>query len=121
MTTVFIVEDNYLNFKMLNDVLEAYGYVCLHSDGDDDVVKRIADTQPDLIIMDVQLPRVTGIELTKSLKEYDQTKAIPILIVTAFALKGDEEMLNNSGCSEWITKPISIHNLVTSVKRLTNS
>lgn len=120
MAKIFIVEDNYLNFKMYNDILDAYGFECLHSDGDDDVMKRITDAQPDLIIMDVQLPRDSGIEITNKLKACCQTSDIPILIITAFALKGDEEMLNDSGCAEWMTKPVSVQNLITSVKRLTN-
>ncbi len=106
--TVLVVEDNELNMKLFNDLLEAHGYRVLQTrDGLSalDIAKR---ERPDLILMDIQLPEVSGIEVTKWLKEDDSLRSIPVIAVTAFAMKGDEEKIREGGCEAYISKPISV-------------
>ena len=106
--TVLIVEDNELNMKLFHDLLEANGYRVLQTrDGLSalDIARR---HMPDLILMDIQLPEVSGIEVTKWLKEDDELKSIPVIAVTAFAMKGDEEKIREGGCEAYISKPISV-------------
>jgi len=76
--------------------------------------------RPDLILMDIQLPEVSGLEVTKWIKEDDDLKAIPIIAVTAFAMKGDEEKIREGGCEAYIAKPISVTNFLETVARFLN-
>ena len=105
---ILIVEDNDLNMKLFNDLLQASGYRTLLSSDGRDVTGIARRERPDLILMDVQLPEISGIEITKTLKEDSELKHIPVLAVTAFAMKGDEEMIRNAGCDDYIAKPISV-------------
>ena len=105
---VLIVEDNELNMKLFNDLLEAQGYKVLQTRDGLSALDITRQNMPDLILMDIQLPEVSGIEVTKWLKEDDQLKHIPVIAVTAFAMKGDEEKIREGGCEAYISKPISV-------------
>jgi len=105
---VLIVEDNELNMKLFNDLLEAQGYAVLQTRDGLSALDITRQNMPDLILMDIQLPEVSGIEVTKWLKEDDQLKHIPVIAVTAFAMKGDEEKIREGGCEAYISKPISV-------------
>ena len=74
--------------------------------------------RPDLILMDIQLPEISGLEVTKWLKEDDDLAAIPVVAVTAFAMKGDEERIREGGCEAYISKPISVVHFLETIKRL---
>lgn len=91
--TVLIVEDNELNLKLFHDLLDANGYQTLQTRDGLEALEMARAHRPDLILMDIQLPEVSGLEVTKWLKEDDQLKAIPVIAVTAFAMKGDEEKI----------------------------
>ncbi|PCI41133.1 MAG: two-component system response regulator [Rhodospirillaceae bacterium] len=106
--TILIVEDNALNMKLFNDLLKSRDYVTLQSNDGSDVMEIAKEQSPDLIIMDIQLPGRSGLDLTKDLKADDDLKHIPIVAVTAFAMKGDEEKIREAGCDDYIAKPISI-------------
>jgi two-component system cell cycle response regulator DivK len=106
--TVLIVEDNELNMKLFHDLLEAQGYDTLQTKDGMEALELACTNRPDLILMDIQLPEVSGLEVTKWLKEDDDLKAIPVIAVTAFAMKGDEEKIRQSGCEAYIAKPISV-------------
>ena len=106
--TVLIVEDNELNMKLFHDLLEANGYRVLQTRDGLSALDLARHHMPDLIIMDIQLPEVSGIEVTKWLKEDDELKSIPVIAVTAFAMKGDEEKIREGGCEAYISKPISV-------------
>jgi two-component system cell cycle response regulator DivK len=106
--TVLIVEDNELNMKLFNDLLEAQGYRVLQTRDGLSALDIARANMPDLILMDIQLPEVSGIEVTKWLKEDDQLRHIPVIAVTAFAMKGDEEKIREGGCEAYISKPISV-------------
>jgi two-component system cell cycle response regulator DivK len=113
--TVLIVEDNDLNMKLFNDLLEARGYRVVKTRSGHDVLLLAREHRPDLILMDIQLPEISGIEVTKWLKDDDSLKAIPVIAITAFAMKGDEERIRQSGCEGYLSKPISIPKFLQTV------
>jgi two-component system, cell cycle response regulator DivK len=114
---VLIVEDNDLNMKLFHDLLEAHGYDTLQTKDGLEALQMARQHHPDLILMDIQLPEVSGLEVTKWIKEDDALKSIPIIAVTAFAMKGDEEKIREGGCEAYIAKPISIAHFLETVKR----
>lgn len=118
--TVMIVEDNELNMKLFHDLLEARGYDILETRDGMEALKMARDKKPDLILMDIQLPEVSGLEVTKWLKEDDDLRAIPVVAVTAFAMKGDEEKIREGGCEAYIAKPISVSNFLATVEKFLN-
>lgn len=113
---ILIVEDNELNMKLFNDLLVAQGYQTLKSDDGVTALEKAKAEQPDLILMDIQLPSVSGLEVTKWIKDDDDTKSIPIIAVTAFAMKGDEEKIRDGGCEAYISKPISVPSFIKTIK-----
>jgi two-component system, cell cycle response regulator DivK len=114
---VLIVEDNDLNMKLFNDLLEAHGYNTLQTRDGIEALKMAREHRPDLILMDIQLPEISGLEVTKWLKEDDDLRAIPVIAVTAFAMKGDEEKIRSGGCEAYIAKPISVASFLRTVER----
>ena len=114
---VLIVEDNELNMKLFHDLLEAHGYRTLQTRDGLEALKLARDHQPDLILMDIQLPEVSGLEITKWIKEDDRLRSIPVIAVTAFAMKGDEEVIRQGGCEAYISKPISVTSFLDTVRR----
>jgi two-component system, cell cycle response regulator DivK len=106
--TVLIVEDNELNMKLFNDLLEAHGYRTVQTRNGMDALPLARKHQPNLILMDIQLPEVSGLDVTKWLKEDDALKDIPVIAVTAFAMKGDEQRIREGGCEAYISKPIAV-------------
>jgi two-component system cell cycle response regulator DivK len=106
--TVLIVEDNELNMKLFNDLFETRGCRILQTRNGVEAVKIARESKPDLILMDIQLPEVSGLEVTQWLKDDEELKSIPIIAVTAFAMKGDEEKILKGGCEAYLSKPISV-------------
>ena len=115
--TVLIVEDNELNMKLFNDLLFAQGYRTLQTQDGMNALEIARAEMPDLILMDIQLPEVSGLEVTKWLKEEDDLRHIPVIAVTAFAMKGDEEKIRDGGCEDYIAKPISVVDFLATVTR----
>jgi len=115
--TVLIVEDNELNMKLFRDLLEAHGYQTSGTSNGFEALDLVRKLRPDLILMDIQLPEVSGLEVTKWIKEDDDLRSIPIIAVTAFAMKGDEEKIREGGCEAYIAKPISVANFLETVER----
>ena len=115
--TVLIVEDNELNMKLFHDLLEAHGYNILQTKDGMEALDIAREHHPDLILMDIQLPEISGLEVTKWLKEDTDLAHIPVVAVTAFAMKGDEERIREGGCEAYISKPISVTNFLETVKR----
>jgi two-component system cell cycle response regulator DivK len=113
--TVLIVEDNELNMKLFNDLLEAHGYRVLQTREGLSALDIAREHKPDLILMDIQLPEVSGIEVTKWLKEDDDLRSIPVVAVTAFAMKGDEQKIREGGCEAYISKPISVASFLSTI------
>ncbi len=114
---VLIVEDNELNMKLFRDLLAAYGYATIETRSGVDALKLARQHRPALILMDIQLPEISGLEVTKWLKDDDELAAIPVVAVTAFAMKGDEQRIRQGGCEAYISKPISIAGFIATVRR----
>jgi two-component system, cell cycle response regulator DivK len=114
---VLIVEDNELNMKLFNDLLSAHGYRTLQTRNGIDALRLARERMPDLILMDIQLPEVSGLEVTKWLKDDDALRHIPVIAVTAYAMKGDEDRMRQGGCEAYISKPVSIASFMGTVRR----
>ncbi|MDI7774121.1 response regulator [Asticcacaulis sp. EMRT-3] len=114
---VLIVEDNVLNMKLFHDLLDAQGYATLQTGEGLSALTLARQHRPDLILMDIQLPEISGLEVTKWLKEDDELSHIPVVAVTAFAMKGDEERIREGGCEAYISKPISVTHFLETVRR----
>src|SRR5215475_5396473 len=106
--TVLIVEDNELNMKLFHDLLEAQGYLTVGTRNGISAMDLARQHRPDLILIDIQLPEVSGLEVTKWLKDDAELKAIPVVEAPAFAMKGDEERIRAGGCEAYLSKPISV-------------
>ncbi|MFN0263847.1 response regulator [Tepidamorphus sp. 3E244] len=117
---VMIVEDNELNMKLFHDLLKANGYDVVGTRDGREAVDLARRELPDLILMDIQLPEVSGLDVTAWLKEDDNLRHIPVIAVTAFAMKGDEERIREGGCEAYISKPISVGKFIETVKQFLN-
>ena len=114
--TVLIVEDNELNMKLFHDLLEAHGYQTIGTRNGIEALDLARQHRPDLIVMDIQLPEVSGLEVTKWLKDDPDLRAIPVVAVTAFAMKGDEERIREGGCEAYLSKPISVGKFIETIR-----
>ena len=114
---VLIVEDNELNKKLFRDLLEANGYDGSHTGDGMEVLGMLRQSKPDLILMDIQLPEISGLEVTRWIKNDPSLKDIPVVAITAFAMKGDEERIRAGGCDGYISKPISVPSFLATVKK----
>src|SRR5690348_15605375 len=115
---VMIVEDNELNMKLFRDLIEASGYETVRTRNGLEALDLARQHRPDLILMDIQLPEVSGLEVTKWLKEDDELHSIPVIAVTAFAMKGDEERIREGGCEAYISTRISVSHFLDTIRRL---
>lgn len=114
---ILIVEDNELNMKLFHDLLEAHGFKTVQTNSGKEVMDLAREHHPDLILMDIQLPEVSGLDVTKWLKADDELKSIPVIAVTAFAMKGDEQKIRDGGCEDYISKPISVSDFMDTIKK----
>ncbi len=115
---ILVVEDNELNLKLFCDLLRAHGYEAEPVRDGREAVERTRAFLPDLIVMDIQMPHITGLELIEQLKADETLKAIPIMAVTAYAAKGDEERIRDAGAEGYVSKPISVMRFVEAVGAL---
>ena len=106
--TVLIVEDNELNMKLFNDLLEAHGYRTIQTRSGNEALDLARSNRINLILMDIQLPGVSGLEVIRWLKDDETLRTIPVVAITAFAMKGDEEKIRQGGCEAYLSKPISV-------------
>lgn len=113
---VLIVEDNELNMKLFNDLLEAQNYETIQTSNGLEALDLARQHRPDLVLMDIQLPEISGLEVTKWLKEDEELSRIPVIAVTAFAMKGDEERIRQGGCEAYISKPIAVRQFIETVR-----
>ena len=117
---ILIVEDNELNLKLLNDILDFHGYTTIVTGKGAEAVAMARQYRPDLILLDIQLPDIPGTGVARALKADPQTRAIPIIAVTAFAMPGDRQKILESGCDYYVSKPFNLHNLLALVERYTD-
>ena len=118
--TVLVVEDNELNMKLFHDLLEAHGIGTIKTRDGKDVMELARKNKPDLILMDIQLPEVSGLDVTRWLKDDAELKHIPVIAVTAFAMKGDEQKIREGGCEDYISKPISVTHFMEVINKYLN-
>ena len=114
--SVMIVEDNELNMKLFHDLLDAHGYGTVQTRSGTDALALARQHRPDLILMDIQLPEVSGLDVIRWLKSDHDVSGIPIIAVTAFAMKGDEERIRSGGCEAYISKPISVVSFMATIR-----
>ena len=114
--SVLIVEDNELNMKLFNDLLEAHGFGTIQTRSGVEAVELTRKHRPDLILMDIQLPEVSGLQVIQWIKDDETLRHIPIVAITAFAMKGDEEKIRQSGCEAYLSKPISVVKFLETVR-----
>ena len=117
--TVLVVEDNALNLKLFSAMLTSLGHQVLEATDGTTGLAMAQQLRPDLIIMDIQLPGLTGLEVTQSLKADEATRKIPIIATTAFAMRGDDERILSFGCDAYMAKPIAISEFLTLVESFT--
>ena len=115
---VLVVEDNELNLRLFCDLLRAHGWVAEPVRDGREAVARARDVAPDLIVMDIQMPHVTGYELILDLKADEDLRAIPIMAVTAYAGREDEERIRGAGADAYVSKPISLARFMDAVNTL---
>ena len=113
-----VVEDNELNLKLFCDLLRVHGYEADPVRDGREAVERARAFAPDLVVMDIQMPHVSGLELIEQMKADDGLKRTPIMAVTAYAAKGDEERIRDAGAEGYVSKPISVVRFVEAVKGL---
>lgn len=116
---VLVVEDNELNMKLFCDLLDAFGFETVESRDGLKAVDLAREHKPDLIIMDIQLPELSGLDLTRWIKDDNAIKGIPIMAVTAFAMRQDERLVREAGCEAYMSKPIQMMPFIDTVRRLT--
>lgn len=116
--TVLVVEDNELNMRLFCDLLDAFGFQTLQCRDGARAVELTRKHKPDLIIMDIQLPEVSGLDITRWIKDDDSIRDIPVLAVTAFAMRADEQRVREAGCEGYLSKPIQMRSFLSTVQDL---
>ena len=114
---VLVVEDNDLNLKLFRDLLEAHDFEVIDTRDGFIVPDLVEKEQPVLIVMDIQLPKISGIDIIRTLKGNKKLSSVPIVAVTAFAMKEDEDNILAAGCEAYLSKPISIEDFVETIQR----
>ncbi len=114
---ILIVEDNELNMKLFADLLGAHGYETQQTREGLKAIEMAKKYKPDLILMDIQLPEVSGLEVTKWIKNDESLADIPVVAVTAFAMKGDEKRIRDGGCQAYISKPITVSSFLATIRK----
>jgi two-component system cell cycle response regulator DivK len=115
---ILVVEDNELNLKLFCDLLRAHGYEAEPVRDGREAVARARSFAPDLVVMDIQMPYITGLELIEQMKGDAELRATPIMAVTAYAAKGDEERIREAGAEGYVSKPISLMRFIEAVRGL---
>ena len=113
--TILVVEDNELNLRLFCDLLNAHGYSAHPVRDGRDALEKAREVAPDLIIMDIQLPNISGLDLIAQIKRDATLRNTPVLAVTAYAGKGDEEQIRAAGAEAYVSKPISVIRFIESV------
>ena len=114
--TILIVEDEPRNMKLMRDLLQKFGYEIIEAVDGEQGVELARAAKPDLILMDIMMPKMDGLEATRIIKEDIKTKHIPIIALTSYAMKGDRERTIEAGCDMYIAKPVDILGVLKAIK-----
>ena len=117
MATILVVEDNRDNMALIVEILEDEGYAVLQAFRAEDGIAMLQENKIDLIVMDVSLPRMSGLEATQHIKADQKTKDIPLLVLTAHARTADREVAFSAGCDDFLTKPIDENVLLATIRK----
>ena len=120
MNKVLLVEDNHLNLKLFYDLLESQNCEILTSQDGLDVFNTVIKEQPNLVLMDIQLNGISGLDLIIELKNDIKTRHIPVIAITAFTMENDKIKIKESGCDLYLSKPVSIDNFISAVNKFLN-
>ena len=115
---ILIVEDDRISQKMVRDALQAGGYETEEAESGEAALEKVAERTPDLILMDIRLPGIDGLETARRLKADPQTAAIPVVAVTAHAMPEDESMIREAGCDAYMPKPLRFSSLISLVRNI---
>lgn len=115
---VLLVEDDALSLKLMRDILHAHGFETSEVSDGSEVLERAAAFGPDIVVMDIGLPGLSGVEATRLLKSGEPTRHVPVMAVTAFAMPDDERRMREAGCDAFLTKPLKLQEFVETVKAL---
>ena len=115
MAQILVVEDNQMNMELAVDPLETYGYEATPAEDGFEALERVKETKFDLILLDMRLPGMDGPEVLEKLKANPETRAVPVVALTAHAMRGDEERFMKAGCAGYISKPIDVRQFKTEV------
>lgn len=118
---ILIIEDNEKNAKLVKDLLQYKGYCTVEAVNGLEGIKAAVQYLPQLILMDIQMPVMDGLEATRKLKELPETRSIPVVALTSWAMKGDEKTILEAGCDDYMTKPINTRDFITLVDRFFNA
>jgi two-component system, cell cycle response regulator DivK len=116
--TILYVEDNALNRKLLRDLLKKTSYTLIEAHDGESGLKKAKEEHPDLILMDIQLPKISGIDATRMLRAEAATAATPIIAITSFALSGDDQKAKEAGATAYLAKPYSPFDLLALIRKL---
>ncbi|MFN7401132.1 MAG: response regulator [Alphaproteobacteria bacterium] len=114
---ILIVEDNDLNLKLFRDLLAANGFETVETREGLEAIALTRSMMPNLILMDIQLPEISGLDITRKIKADQSLRHIPVIAVTAFAMKDDEEKILQAGCEAYLSKPIAIDQFLATIRR----
>ncbi|MHB0969578.1 MAG: response regulator [Thermoanaerobaculia bacterium] len=114
---VLVVEDNDMNMQLVEFLLEEGGFEILKAASGEEALRTVVDAVPDLILMDIHLPGMDGLSVVRAIKADEKTRGIPILAVTAHAMRGDRDRFLEAGCDGYISKPIDVKSFIPSVRR----
>ncbi len=119
--TILIIEDNELNMKLVRSMLQLGKYRILEAEDAEGGIELAREQSPDLILMDIQLPRMDGLDATRIIKSDPALTHIPVIALTSYAMRGDEEKALSAGCSGYIAKPIDTRNFLDFISEQLNS
>ncbi|HKC01501.1 MAG TPA: response regulator [Terriglobales bacterium] len=115
---ILYVEDNALNRKLLRDLLKKTSYTLIEAHDGESGLKKAVEERPDLILMDIQLPKISGIDATRMLRSESATATTPIIAITSFALSGDDQKAKEAGATAYLAKPYSPFDLLALIRKL---
>jgi two-component system cell cycle response regulator DivK len=121
MATILVVEDNPMNMELTVDLLESYGFEVMQAEDGSQALDVVSKNTFDLILLDMQLPKMDGLEVLEKIKENENTKDIPVVALTAHAMRGDDKKFIDAGCAGYISKPIDIHDFKETITNYVNN